>query len=72
MRNFDGATMRQYQLPPRAFEPVHCRRESSPKGCGGSGTLDGGGGGNSPVGYNPVLERRFASSATNGYGVADR
>jgi spermidine synthase len=33
LRYFDGATMRQYQLPPRAFEAIHCRQDNTPEEC---------------------------------------
>lgn len=33
LRNFDGATMSNYQLPSKTFEVVHCRQENVPVDC---------------------------------------
>merc|ERR1712032_470169 len=57
LRNFDGATMKQYQLPPRAFETIYCRREGSPEDCNGLKTSMAMNNETS-IGYNPVFERR--------------
>jgi len=61
LRNFDGATMKQYQLPPRAFETIYRRREGFQEDCDGLETCMTFNNKTS-IGYNPVFERRFASS----------
>ena len=33
LRHFDGSTQRSYQVPPRAWETVYCRREPEPFEC---------------------------------------
>ena len=34
LRYFDGATMKSYQLPHRAFEDIYCRQQDMPEECG--------------------------------------
>ena len=66
LRYFDGATMRSYQLPSRAFETIYCRSSDAPLECSGADI--------SPVnatisiGYSPVYERRSSLADNRKFG----
>ena len=60
LRYFDGATMKSYQVPHRAFEDIYCRQQDMPVECKVEpfehGEL------NISSVYSPVFERHFAKT----------
>ena len=62
LRNYDGATHYNYQLPPKSFEISYCRQEETPEECAMLNTDEFVGvveEDDSTVAYNPVVERRL-------------
>lgn len=59
LRYFDGATMSSYQLPPSAFEVIHCRQNGMPRDCDNSVWTSKTVANETSIGdaYNPVTER---------------
>lgn len=57
LRYFDGATMKSYQLPQRAFEETYCRQRDKPKEC--SDEVRFRKEINVSSAYSPVFERHF-------------
>jgi len=64
LRYFDGATMSSYQIPPSAFQDVHCRQEETPEDCNKTewSSKVFAGETNNKVAYNPVAERHIRDS----------
>ncbi len=60
LRYFDGATMKSYQMPPRAFEDIYCRQQDQPEECAESVRFGIGQEVNVSSAYSPVLERHVA------------
>ena len=60
LRYFDGATMKSYQMPARAFEENFCRQQDKPEECAEKVRFGNGKEVNVSSAYNPVFERHFA------------
>jgi len=60
LRYFDGATMKSYQMPSRAFEDNYCRQQDKPEECAEKVRFGNGKEVNVSSAYNPVFERHFA------------
>ena len=59
-RYFDGATMKSYQIPSRAFEDNYCRQLDKPEECDENVRFGGSKEINASSAYSPVFERHFA------------
>ena len=57
---FDGATMKSYQMPSRAFEDNYCRQQDKPDECAEKVRFENGEEVNVSSAYSPVFERHFA------------
>ena len=62
LRYFDGATMKSYQMPTRAFEDNYCRQQDVPGECVEKVRFGSGSGKevNVSFAYSPVCERHLA------------
>lgn len=64
LRYFDGATMKSYQMPTRAFEDNYCRQQDVPEECAEKVRFGSGSGSGKEVNvsfaYSPVCERHLA------------
>ncbi|KAL7450672.1 hypothetical protein ACHAWC_002552 [Mediolabrus comicus] len=57
LRNYDGATHHEYQLPLRVFEAIYCRQEMAPEECNVLNKNENDD--DSSIVYSPVIERRL-------------
>lgn len=57
LRNYDGATHHEYQLPLRVFETIYCRQEMAPDECNVLNKNENDD--DSSIVYSPVIERRL-------------
>jgi len=65
LRYFDGATMKSYQMPSRAFEDIYCLQQDKPEECSDDKLRFGFGKEiNVSSAYSPVFERHFADVKT--------
>jgi len=62
LRYFDGATMKSYQMPARAFEDQYCHQQDKPEECADKVRFGGGDKVSVSSAYNPLFERRFADA----------
>ena len=60
LRYFDGATMKSYQMPSRAFEDNYCRQQEKPEECAEKARFGNVKKVSSSSAYSPVFERHFA------------
>eukprot|EP00984_Skeletonema_dohrnii_P021531 scaffold10784_cov80-Skeletonema_dohrnii-CCMP3373.AAC.1 len=60
LRYFDGATMKSYQMPSRAFEDNYCRQQDKPDECAEKIRFGNGEEVDVSSAYSPVFERHFA------------
>mmetsp|Transcript_8510 Transcript_8510/g.14026 ORF Transcript_8510/g.14026 Transcript_8510/m.14026 type:complete len:731 (+) Transcript_8510:81-2273(+) len=60
LRYFDGATMKSYQMPSRAFEDIYCLQQDKPEECSDKVRFGLGKEINVSSAYSPVFERHFA------------
>jgi len=58
LRNFDGSTMTNYQITPKVFETLYCKKEIAPVECRNRNV------GNRNEVYNPVVERSSRARQT--------
>lgn len=70
LRYFDGATMRSYQLPQRAFEENYCRQLDKPEECSDELRFGHRKEINASSAYSPVFERHFDGNVNVMYGVS--
>ncbi len=66
LRYFDGATMRSYQLPQRAFEETYCRQQDKPEECSDELRFGHRKEINVSSAYSPVIERHFDGNVMHG------
>ena len=62
LRNYDGATHYNYQIPPKPFEISHCRQEETPEECAilkSTEEFVGVDEDDNTIVYSPVMERRL-------------
>jgi hypothetical protein len=62
LRYFDGATMKSYQMPARAFEDQYCHQQDKPEECADKVRFGGDDKVSVSSAYNPLFERRFADA----------
>ena len=60
LRYFDGATMKSYQMPSRAFEDNYCHQQDKPEECAEKVRFGNVEEVNVSSAYSPVFERHFA------------
>ena len=58
LRYFDGATMKSYQMPSRAFEDIYCLQQDKPEECSDKVRFGLGKDVYVSSAYSPVFERR--------------
>ena len=59
LRYFDGATMKSYQMPSRAFEDIYCLQQDKPEECSDKVRFGLGKDVHVSSAYSPVFERHF-------------
>ena len=62
LRYFDGATLKGYQLPHRAFEDTYCLQQDKSEECADKVRFGNGRKVNVSSAYSPVFERHFAEA----------
>ena len=60
LRYFDGATLKSYQMPSRAFEDNYCHQQDKPEECAEKVRFGNVEEVNVSSAYSPVFERHFA------------